>query len=90
MYTEHNTEVFISQHPDLSASLDTRNNSENPVLKRMFQLIHILFTHLLVYTVQIYTEEKQWSFMASCVSCVDIQVFNTQEINSTTKKGVPW
>ena len=56
----------------------------------MFQLIHILFTHLLVYTVQIYTEEKQWSFMASCVSCVDIQVFNTQEINSTTKKGVPW
>jgi len=60
----------------------------------MYQLIHILFTHLLLYIVQIYTEEKQWSFMASCVSCVDSQVFNTQEINNITKmdhdcKGMP-
>jgi hypothetical protein len=61
----------------------------------MYQLIHILFTHLLLYIAQIYTEEKQLSFMASYVSCVDSQVFNTQEINGITKmdhdcKGVPW
>jgi len=60
----------------------------------MFQQIHILFTHLLPYIVQIYTEEKQWSFMAYCVSRVDAQVFNRQEINSITKlehdyNGVP-
>jgi hypothetical protein len=61
----------------------------------MFQQIHILFAHLLLYIVQIYIEEKQWSFMAYCVSRVDVQVFNRQEINSITKlehdyNGVPW